>query len=152
MARYYLDTSAMIKRYHVEVGTPVMDRLLSESDDAFYLSRLATVEFQSAFARQVRMRIITEADFRQAHRRFLADIASPQYHVVRLLGRHFQIAEKLVHQHSVTRNLRTLDAIHLAIALDIRLPQDIGYFVYADANLCEVAELEGFTVINPVIA
>lgn len=98
------------------------------------------------------MRIITEADFRQAHRRFLADIASPQYHVVRLLSRHFQMAEELVHQHSVTRNLRTLDAIHLAVALDIRLPQAIDYFVCADANLCEVAELEGFTVINPVIA
>lgn len=150
MAKYYLDTSAVIKHYHVEIGTPVVDRILSESDGVFYLARLGGVEFYSAFARQVRMGIITETDFRQACRKFLTDLAAPQYRVVRLLSRHLRIAEGLIHQYSLTHSLRTLDAVHLAVALDLRQPQAIDYFVCADANLCDVAAREGFSVISPV--
>lgn len=49
MTVYYLDTSALIKHYHVEIGTPVVDKILSESDAIHLLSRLARVEMQSAF-------------------------------------------------------------------------------------------------------
>ncbi|HIE28632.1 TPA: hypothetical protein EYP66_15240 [Candidatus Poribacteria bacterium] len=96
MTTYYLDTSALIKHYHVEVGTPVVDEILSEPDASHFLSRLAGVEMQSAFAKRVRMRVLTESDFERFCRKFLADITNAQYRVVRLLVRHFQLAEQLM--------------------------------------------------------
>ncbi len=41
MTAYYLDTSALIKHYHVEIGTSVVDKILSEPKAIHFLSRLA---------------------------------------------------------------------------------------------------------------
>jgi len=51
---------------------------------------------------------------------------------------------------SVTRSrLRALDALQLAVALALRNQKLVDHFVAADAIPCEVAGLEGFSVINP---
>ena len=105
---------------------------------------------QSAFAKKVRMRTLTEPYFERFCRKFLDDITNPQYQIVRLLVRHLQLAEQLIQQHGLTRSLRTLDAIQLAVAIDIHRFHGIDYFVCADVNLCKVAEAEGFRVINPM--
>ena len=149
MTTYYLDTSALIKHYHVERGTPVVNRILSEPCAIYFLSRLAGVEMQSALAKKVRMMVLTESDFDRFRRKFLADITNEHYQVVRLLVRHFQTAEQLLQKYGLTRSLRILDAIQLAVAIDVHRNHGIAYFVCADANLCKIAADEGFTVINP---
>jgi predicted nucleic acid-binding protein len=149
MTAYYLDTSALIKHYHVEIGTPVVNQILSKPCAIHFLSRLAGVEMQSALAKKVRMMVLTESDFKRFRRKFLSDITSAHYRVVRLLVRHFQIAEQLLLRYGLTRSLRTLDAIQLAVAIDVRRRHGIDYFVCADTNLCKIAADEGFTVINP---
>ena len=45
--------------------------------------------------------------------------------------------------------LRALDALQLAVALELRNQKLVDHFVAADAILCEVALLEGVPVINP---
>jgi predicted nucleic acid-binding protein len=149
MTAYYLDTSALIKHYHVEIGTPVVDKILSETNTTYFLSRLAGVEMQSAFAKKVRMLVLTESDFERFRRKFLADITNARYRVTRLLVRHFQFAEQLIQRYGLAHSLRTLDAIQLAVAIDVRRHHRIDYFVCADNNLCKLAEAEGFAVINP---
>ena len=68
---------------------------------------------------------------------------------LRLLVRHFNSAQKLIEKHALKRSLRTLDAIQLAVAINLHEYLQIDYFVCADKNLCSIAELEGLSIINP---
>lgn len=62
---------------------------------------------------------------------------------------HFKDAEHLIGKHSFTRRLRTLDALQLAVALDLASQTLLDHFVIADRALGEVAALEGLSVIDP---
>lgn len=149
MANYFFDSSTVGKHYHVEVGTAEVDRLLQEPGSRQFISRLTVIEVQSVFAGKVRTGIITEADFQLLRRRFLTDVTRRQFHVVRMTGLHFQEAERLLRRHGTSRSLRTLDALQLSVALDLRNRGMLDHFVCADKNLCAVAGLEGLSVINP---
>ena len=59
------------------------------------------------------------------------------------------MAEILVERYAFDSRLRALDALQLAVALELRNQKLGDHFVAADAILCEVARLEGFAVINP---
>jgi hypothetical protein len=50
MTRYFFDTSALIKQYHAETGTPEVQRILAEPGAELLIARLATVETLSGFA------------------------------------------------------------------------------------------------------
>jgi hypothetical protein len=50
MPDYFLDTSALAKHYHQEVGTDVIDKVLQSSTSFFFISRLTTLELHSVFA------------------------------------------------------------------------------------------------------
>jgi hypothetical protein len=45
--------------------------------------------------------------------------------------------------------IRTLDALQLATALDLRERAVLDHFMCADVNLCQIATAEGLSVINP---
>jgi predicted nucleic acid-binding protein len=145
----FFDTSALGKNYHVEVGTEEVERLLALPDARNFISRLSVVEMQSVFARKVRTSAITDADFQLVRRRFLTDVTQRQLRVVRMTGSHYQQAEGLIRQHSRERSLRTLDALQLAVALDVRQRTGLDHFICADRNLCAVARVAGLPVINP---
>ena len=65
------------------------------------------------------------------------------------LNVHFESAGDLIAKYGKTRQIHTLDAIQLAVALSLQMPAPIDHFVCSDQRLCEIALLEGFTVINP---
>jgi predicted nucleic acid-binding protein len=89
MASYYHDSSALIKHYHAELGTSVVDQLLAEPNALHFLSRLSSVEVPAAFAKKVRTREILSADFQRLYHKFLADMTNPRYRILRLLVRRF---------------------------------------------------------------
>lgn len=149
MAYYFLDSSAVGKNYHVESGTAEVERLLKEHAARHFISRLTVIEVQSVFARKVRMGVITEADFQLLRRRFLADVTQRRFQVVRMRGSHCQEAERLIQRHAMSRGLRTLDALQLSVAMDLRKRGMLDHFVCADKHLCTLAGLEGLSVINP---
>jgi predicted nucleic acid-binding protein len=65
---------------------------------------------------------------------------------------HYRSAARLVQQYAPTQTvplLRSLDALHLAVALDIGAREGLDCFVCADKDLCEVAEAEQLSVLNP---
>ena len=70
MANHFLDTSALVKHYHSEVGTPEVDRLWADSAARLYISRQCVVETVSVFARKVRSGAVAAADFALLRRRF----------------------------------------------------------------------------------
>jgi predicted nucleic acid-binding protein len=151
MADRFFDTSAAVKHYRVEVGTGKVDKFLAEAGARHLLSALSVVELHSVLARLVRMGQITAADFHLARGRFLADIAAGLWQIVALLDTHFHRAQQLLAHHGLSHSLRTLDALQLAVALDLHGSAPLAAFVCADANLCLVAAAEGLTIANPEV-
>jgi len=87
--------------------------------------------------------------FALLRRRFFADLRKGRPAVVRLLVRHFQEADRLLQQHSMTHALHTLDSLQLAVALDLRRRGMLDEVVTADRVLLLVAPLEGLPVLDP---
>ena len=149
MPGYFLDTSALNKHYHVEVGTADVDAIFQDSQAEIYISRLAFVEFRSAFARKVRNSQTTPANFQHVCILFEDDIAHQIIKGIRFRDSDFRQAIALIDKYGLTQNLRTLDALQLAIALAAQKRGRIDYFVCADKALCSIAQAEGLPVINP---
>ncbi|MDA2923345.1 type II toxin-antitoxin system VapC family toxin [Acidobacteria bacterium AH-259-L09] len=78
MADYFVDTSALGKHYHEEVGTARVDQLLGEPQSRHFVSRLSVIEVGSVFAGKVRNAVISQADFDLLRRRFLTDVTQRQ--------------------------------------------------------------------------
>ena len=50
---YFLDTSALVKLYHQERGTEIVEALAAEPTAQLWISDLARAEFHSTFVRKV---------------------------------------------------------------------------------------------------
>jgi predicted nucleic acid-binding protein len=148
MAYNFFDTSALGKHYHPELGTSKVDQLLDALGDIHTISRSTVVEMHSVFAKKVRTGVLTMTEFNKITRRFRGDVAARRIRVIRLLVAHFHLAEQLLRQHAPTKNLRTLDALQLAVAIRFNAENPIQ-FVCADQPLCVIATVEGLNVINP---
>jgi predicted nucleic acid-binding protein len=150
VANYFLDTSALAKLYHHESGSDYMDRILEDVGSRSLISRLSIVELESVLALKIRTGEIDQPAVQLARRRFRADLARMRLIVAPPVHEgHFQSARKLLVQYGVGEGLRTLDALQLAIALDLQRLGHIAVLVAADQRLCRVAPLAGCTAINP---
>jgi len=58
--KIFLDTSSLIKLYHEEIGTDLLDQLFEDNlVDEIFLSDIAKVEFASAIWKKVRTKDLT---------------------------------------------------------------------------------------------
>ncbi len=135
----YLDTSILAPLYWAEaLSDTVQELMLSESELA--LSQLVEVELISALSRRVRMREISQDDATAIVQSFQADINSGFYTCITIEMIHYQLAREWISR--FTTPLRTLDALHLAVASqnNIRL-------VTADAALGASAQFLGVDIL-----
>ena len=149
MAGHFFDSSALVKLYHREAGTPTVDLIVNAANNQIRISRLTVAELTSAFAIKVRTVSINREDADLFLRQFRKDAATGKLEVFSIGESEFTTAELLVERYAFTSRLRALDALQLAVALELRNQKLVDHFVAADAILCEVASLEGFSVINP---
>ena len=149
MAGYFFDSSALVKLYHPEAGTPLVDQIVNAADNVVRVARLTIAELTSAFAIKVRTQSINRDDADLFLRQFRGDIATGKLEVFSIREAEFAGAELLVERYAFVSRLRALDALQLAVALELRNQKLVDHFVAADTILCEVAGLEGFSVINP---
>jgi uncharacterized protein len=149
MPDYFYDTSALVKRYHTELGTDNVDLIFADPTATHTVSQLAAVELLSAFAIKVRMGAVPASSILAASAKFQSDLAGRIIRVLRMRDEHYRIAEELLMRHSVQPGLRTLDALHVAVALDLHQQRQMTHLVAADLNVCAVALAEGLSVINP---
>lgn len=148
MARYFLDSSALVKRYHDEAGSAQVASLFDAPGDRLFISRLAVVELHSSFARLVREGVLAEPDFRKLVSRLEHDVASGALIVVAVSGPRLNGASSLLGTHGLTGNMRTLDAIHLATAQALHGRNRLAAFVAADQKLLASAAACGLTVLG----
>jgi predicted nucleic acid-binding protein len=82
MPKYFIESSAFIKRYKTETGSDVVNSLFNNKHDLFYLN-LAIIEIRKVFYRLWKYPIqqddpITKEEFNALSSRFAADILQMQ--------------------------------------------------------------------------
>lgn len=131
----YLDTSVVVPFYLPEFFSSAARGLLrTEPQPA--LSQLVEVEVFSAVSRRVRMGEISLEQARQIATDFQADLEGGFYTRFPVEPIHYDRARDWIRQFNTT--LRTLDALHLAIAASHELP-----LITADERLAQVADALG---------
>jgi len=133
---YFFDSSALAKLYHPEAGSDRVEAMLRESDRRILISRVTAVEMHSVFARRVRMGNLSPGDAAVLRNRFLSDVAAATLTVLAVADHHYAGAERLLVQHGNARRVRTLDALQLAVALDVHGRASLDAVVAADTALC----------------
>lgn len=110
----YVDTSALAKWYINESDSDAFDDFIRDHAGAT-ISRLTVVEMRCLLARRRRNREISARVERDAFRLFEADICGGFLVVLAMSDAHFVAAADLLER---LRHLplRTLDALHLAVA------------------------------------
>ncbi len=147
---YFLDTSALLKRYVPETGTAWVQSLTAqEAGNLLVVARIAWVEIFSALARRQREGSISGNQVNQITQAFRYHFDT-QYQKVELLPVVTQMAGQLVSRHP----LRAYDAVQLASAL-CTLPQlsetnTVTFtFITADERLLLIAQAENLITDNP---
>ncbi len=149
MPAYYLDSSALVKRYVTETGSAWVCNLCDDASNAVFVSELALVEVGSAFARRFHRGEITDEDRQNYLDLFVHDCVT-NYHLVPAERPTLDRGLDLTQQHF----LRGYDAVQLACALVANevltaagLPSLT--FVSADNGLLNAARVERLNADNP---
>ena len=141
----FLDSSALVKVFHAEAGTPFMVGLLGDPGNSIWLTELARVEFVSAVHRRFRQGEIREEELEGALLGFERQIS--QFHLLGITSPVLTEAESLLRKFGKSEGLRTLDALQFAAYLLVA--GEDWTFVCADRRLCGVVRAYGARVINP---
>ena len=149
MSGYFFDTSALVKHYHPEVGSDKVWKILFDANHRCFVSRLGMLETQIVFAAKVRGGFISDAEFLKYRHYLFTDASRRLFRIIRVMGRHYDEAERLVGRVGTIGGLRTLDAIQLSVAALLKARGAIDYFVCADKKLAHLASIEQFAVIDP---
>jgi uncharacterized protein len=147
---YFLDSSAIVKRYVPEKGTTwIQDLSDRQTRNQLFVAGITWVEVLSALARRRREGSFSESQIEQI-RLVLKSHWNNQYRILELDQTLMQQSGELVNQHP----LRAYDAVQLASALRLQislrqaqLPDLV--FLSADDRLLEVAQAVGLSSDNP---
>lgn len=135
----YVDTSALAKWYLPEPGSDAFVDFIRRQDRAA-ISRLTTVELRCLLARRRRAGDITLQHERDAWMTFEDDIRAGHLHVEALSDAHAIAARDLLDRLQGLP-VRTLDALHLAIARSLA----VQVIATADRVMARAAEALGMT-------
>jgi hypothetical protein len=150
LTAYFLDSSALVKRYISETGSAwVQLQTDQETGNLLFIARITWVEVISALARRQREGSLTSADVAFVENEFRSDLNN-QYQVIELDSTLAQTAGQLVGQYP----LRAYDAVQLASVLRIQpafaTTQSTSLiFLTADNRLSAIAQTLGLLTDNP---
>jgi len=147
---FYLDASALVKRYMAENGTAWVEALCADQDNhAIAIAHIGLVEVAAAFAAKRRGDFITSVEYDQALANLVFD-AQQRYQLVGMS----QILVDSAIQLTRRQKLRGYDAVHLTCALALNTPLVDNelpplLLVSADNDLLMAAAAEGLSTDNP---
>lgn len=145
MSDYFVDTSALAKRYVAETGsTWVRSWIHPDAGHRVFISAIASVEVMSALMRREREGTLSREDRQKLENDFLYHVETEYL----LIDPDKNVLNKA--RYLLKHALRTLDAIQLASALETSLLFDIHpIFVSADTRLLNAAAAEGLPIDDP---
>ncbi len=135
----YIDTSALAAYYCPEPMSDRVERALLAIDQPC-ISSLTDVEMASAIARKVRCQELAPCDGHRIVNLYRSHVDNGLYRWLPLDLKHFQGARAWICQFNTA--LKTLDALHLALAAANDLP-----LLSLDARLLEAARHFGISVV-----
>jgi predicted nucleic acid-binding protein len=147
---YYLDASALVKRYVDEAGSDWLRTIIVPARaPLLFTSRLTILEVTGAIVRRLREGAMTEQDLAAARDAFRGDCLS-EYQIMPPTMTIIDLGCNLLGRHV----LRAYDATHLATALSAQAFLTArGYpsltFLSADEHFNRAASAEGLAVDNP---
>jgi uncharacterized protein len=149
MADLFFDSSALVKRYVQEVGTPWVNNLIAApTSTAIHIANPTCVEVVAAIARRRHGGLIAAPDAALLIQQFRQEY-STDYAVVAITPAIIYRAADLADTHA----LRGSDALQLAVALEVHQQcQSTGVsltVISADTELNAAALAEGLTVDDP---
>lgn len=150
MPIYFIDSSALVKRYINETGSTWISNLFDpDLDNEIFIAAITKVEIVAAITRRSRGGSISPNDAIEACKQFRSDLFI-DYEIVEITESIISVGMVLAE----TRGLRGYDAVQFAVAGEINslciannLPPII--FVSADNELNLAATSEAMNVENP---
>ena len=136
----YVDTSALIKRYLQEPGSDAFDTFFL-TKAPLCISRLTVIEMRCALARRRRAKQVSRKLETQVQEAFRLDMQDGALVVASFNDDDLTLAYHLMDEVGVIP-LRTLDALHLAVARHIAATG----FATADKNQADAARQLGFAL------
>jgi uncharacterized protein len=138
MSMLYCDTSVVVPYYIPEVHSAKAEKVL-DGHAQRVVSTLVMTEASSAIRRKVHDKALGRADGQAAFDDFRQDVASGLFRLVELERRHYDHAAQSMW--TTRERLRTLDALHLAVAA-----LDGMHLTTADEVMARAAKELGITV------
>lgn len=136
---YFLDTSALVKRYVAEVGSEQVRRLMRRNVE-IAMARITEAEAYAAIARATRMKVIAAEDRDRAFDQLAKDVGEAR--IVEMSRAVVTSVRALV----VRWPLRGYDAVQLACAARLRSEGLAVDLWCADGDLATAARGEGLRV------
>lgn len=141
----FFDTSALVKLFHIEEGSEIVEELLSSPENDLWVLDLVRLEYLSVVFRRLRNGELSTDETKEAFEGFDEQLKS---FTVESLGQAtLKEAESIMNRAGSNYKLRSLDALHLA-AFTLVASED-WVFVCADKTLYDVASGLGIKAINP---
>jgi len=137
----YLDSSAFAKLYLPEPESVSLDRFLVGRRD-LVISDLSITEVISAVARSKREGTLDSRQVDRIYEAVLADARSGSFRRLDISPAIHRAAERILL--ASQSNLRTLDAIHIALAVS----SGVKYLITFDPRMSQAAAQQGVTTFN----
>jgi predicted nucleic acid-binding protein len=139
----YVDSSALAKLYVPEAESELLDKFLRGRQDLM-MSELAITEVISAVARKRREGSVTAHQANQIRDAILADATSGSFERLDLSPSVHRDAERMLAS-TESIPLRTLDALHISLALS----RGAALMITFDVRMANAAALHGLRVVEP---
>ena len=144
MAYYFFDTTALAKRYCLELGSNKVNEIFHEKKNRVILGEPAVTEFFSTLNKKVRRNEITRDDFYTVVYKFESELEKGLFHFIDVTPQVIKNSKLLLLYHSF---LRFSTALQLALAVEVFALKPT--VVTSDAHFLEISKISGFKTLNP---
>jgi len=144
MAYFYFDTTALAKRYCLELGTHRINEILHEKRNQVILSECTVTELFSTLNKKVRRNDLTRDDYYTVVYKFESEVEQGLFKIIDMSPLVIRNSKLLLLQHPF---LRFSTALQLSYAIEVfSLKPTV---VSSDLHFLDTCKISGFKVLNP---
>lgn len=144
MPYYYFDSTALVKRYSMERGTRIVNRLMVKRGKVAIIPTWTVTEFYASFCNRTQQGELTRDDCYSVIHKFERESVQGLFHFISPTMHTYLATKELAMEYP---SLRTMQVMHLALALELK-PLRLTV-VSADAPLLLASKAAGLHIVNP---
>src|SRR5262245_2451965 len=144
MPYYYFDSTALVKRYSMERGTRIVNKLMVKRGKVAVVPTWTVTEFYSSFSNRAQQGEITRDDCYSVIHKFEKESEQGLFQFIAPTMQTYLATKELVMEYPF---LRAQQVMHLALAMELK-PLRLTV-VSADAQLLAASKSAGLHIVNP---